>query len=126
MHTNTINTYKEANLLSLSDQRKLSVAKYVTRCLSVSNSVTNEIFIDSVNDYPKRAQQISSLRPIRNYVSDLFDGCNVDMSSIPLMPMVPKIPQWEHKQANFNVDYTTQKKDDLKSENILILIIHII
>ena len=56
VHTNTIKTYTEAGMISLSEQRKLAVSKYVIRSLSVTNSVTEEMFIDSNRDYPKRSQ----------------------------------------------------------------------
>ena len=67
-------------MISLSEQRKLAILKYVIRSLAVINSVTEDIFffffffffIDSNKDYPKSAQNISSIQPIRNYVNDLI------------------------------------------------------
>ena len=72
VHTKTIKTYTEAGMISLSEQRKLAVSKYVIRSLSVTNSVTEEIFIDSNRDYPKISQHIPSTQPIRNYTNDLL------------------------------------------------------
>ena len=112
VHTNTLKTYKEANLLSLDDQRKLAAAKYVTRSLSVCNSVTNEIFLDCKKDFPKRARNISYLQPIRNYTEDLFSKCDIDIASISEFPVVPIVPQWEHISPNFDIDYITLKKED--------------
>ena len=59
VHTNTSKSYAEAGMLSLSEQRKLAISKYVIRSLAVINSVTEEIFIDSNKDSPKSAQNIS-------------------------------------------------------------------
>ena len=67
VHTNTSKSYAEAGI-SLSEQRKLAISKYVIRSLAVINSVTEDIFIDLNKDYPKSPQSISSIQPIRNYI----------------------------------------------------------
>ena len=77
VHTNTSKSYAEAGKISLSEQRKLAISKYVIRSLAVINLVTEEIFIDSNKDYPKSAQNIS-IQPIRNYINDLINECNTD------------------------------------------------
>ena len=59
VHTNTSKSYAEAGMISLSEQCKLAISKYVIRSLAVINSITEEIFIDSNKDYPKSAQNIS-------------------------------------------------------------------
>ena len=61
VHTNTSKSYAEAGLISLSEQRKLAISKYVIRSLAIINSVTEEVFTDSNKGYPKRAQNISSI-----------------------------------------------------------------
>ena len=75
VHTNTIKTYTEAGMISLSEQHKLAVSEYVIRSLSVTNSVTEEIFIDSNRDYSKRSQNIPSIPPIQNYTNALISDC---------------------------------------------------
>ena len=120
VHTNTSKSYTEAGMISLSDQRKLAISKYVIRSLAVINSVTEEIFIDSNKDYPKSAQNIS-IQPIRNYINDLINECNIDIKSIPILPTSPQMPQWEHINAKFDTDYT----DLTKSESTNILAIHV-
>ena len=82
-----------------------------------------QIFIDSNKDYPKRAQNISSIQPIRNYINDLINECNTDIKSIPVLPTSPQMPhaQWEHINAKFDTDYT----DLTKSESTNILAIHV-
>ena len=117
VHTNTSKSYAEAGMISLSEQRKLAISKYVIRSLAVINSVTEEIFIDSNKDYPKSAQNISSIQPIRNYINDLINECNIDIKSIPALPTSPQMPQWEHINAKFDTDYTDLKKSE--STNIL-------
>ena len=112
VHSDTLKTYREANLLPLDDHRKLATAKYITRCVSISNSVTNEIFFDSRQDFPKRAQNISYLQPIKNYTEELFKRCDIDIKSVSKTPLIPIIPQWELISAKFDTDYTTLKKDD--------------
>ena len=121
VHTNTIKSYTEAGMISLSEQRKLAISKYVIRSLAVINSVTEEFFIDSNKDYPKCAQNISSIHPIRNYINDLINECNIDIKSIPVLPTSPQMPQWEHINAKFDTDYT----DLTKSESTNILAIHV-
>ena len=69
VHTNTSKFYAEAWMTALSEQRKLVISKYVIRSLAVINSVTEEFFIDSNKDYPKSAQNISSIQTIRNYIN---------------------------------------------------------
>ena len=112
------NKYK-LGMISLSEQRKLVVSKYVIRSLSVTNSVTEEMFIDSNRDYSKRSQNTPSIQPIRNYTNDLISDCSIDITSIPVQPTSPEMPQWEHKNAKFDTDYTDSKK----SENTNILVI---
>ena len=97
-------------MISLSEQRKLAISKYVIKSLAVINSVTEEIFIDSNKDYLKRAQNIPSIQPIRNYINDLINECNIDIISIPVLPTSPQMPQWEHINAKFDTDYTDLKK----------------
>ena len=86
-------------MISLSEQRKLAISKYVIRSLAVINSVTDDFFfffffffIDSDKDYPQSAQNISSIQPIRNYINDLIKECNIDMKSIPVLPTSPQMP----------------------------------
>ena len=74
--TRTNKSYAEAGMISLSEQRKLAISKYVIRSLAVINSVTEDFFIDSNKDYPKRAQNIRSIQPISNYINDLINECN--------------------------------------------------
>ena len=93
VHANTSKSYSEAGMISLSEQHKLAISKYVIRSLAVVNSVTEEIFIDSNKDYPKSAQNISSIQPIRNYINDLINECNIDVKSIPVLPTSPEMPQ---------------------------------
>ena len=54
VHTNTNKSYAEAGMISLS----VLVSKYVIKSRAVINSVTEDIFIDSNKDYPKRAQNM--------------------------------------------------------------------
>ena len=117
MHTNTNKSYVETGMISLSEHRKLAISKYVIRSLAVINSVTEEIFIDSNKDYPKSAQNISSIQPIRNYINNLINECNIDIKPIPVLPTSPQMPQWEHINAKFDTDYTDLKKS--VSTNIL-------
>ena len=112
VHTNISRSYGEAGMISLSEQRKLAISKYVIRGLTV----TEEIFIDSNKGYPKSAQNIS-IQPIRNYINDLINESNIDIKSIPVPPTSPHMPQWEHINVKFDTDYTDLKKSE--STNIL-------
>ena len=113
VHTNTSKSYPVAGKISLSEQRKLVISKYVFRSIAVINSVTEETFIDSDKDYPQSAQNVSPIQPIRN-INDLINECNIDIKSIPVLPTSPQMPQWEHINAKFNTDL---KKSE--STNIL-------
>ena len=44
VHTNTSKSYTEAGMISLSEQRKLAISKYVIRSLAVINSVTRNFY----------------------------------------------------------------------------------
>ena len=116
MHTNT-KSYAEARMIFLSEQHKLAVSKYVIGSLAVVNSVMKYFFIDSPKDYSKRAQSIPSIQPMRNYINHLINKCNLDITSIPVLPASPQMPQWEHINAKFDTDYTDLKKSE--STNIL-------
>ena len=50
VHTDTLKSYADAGMISLSEQRKLAVLKYVIWSLAVINSVTEDIFIESNKD----------------------------------------------------------------------------
>ena len=52
VHTNTIKTYTEACMISLSEERKLAVSKFVIRTQSLTRQ-QNKMFIDSNRKYPK-------------------------------------------------------------------------
>ena len=108
MHTDTNKSYAEAGMISLSEQRKLAVSKHVIRSLAVVNLVTEFLFTDSYKDYPKGAQNIPFIQPIRNYINDLINECNIDITSIPVLQVSPQMPQWEH----FDTDL---KKRNLQS-----------
>ena len=88
----------------------MAVSKYVIRRLAVINSVTEELFLDSDKDYRKRAQNMPSIQPIRNYINGLINECNIDIKSVPVLPTSPQMPQWEHINAKFDTDYTDLKK----------------
>ena len=117
VHASTIKSYKETCILPLSEQRKLAVSKYLIRSLSVPNSVREEMFLDQEKDYPKRSRKIPFLQPIFNYTDSLMKESNIDISTIPVLPVVPQVPPWEHKSANFDINYTDIKKDE--DQNIL-------
>ena len=82
VQSNTSKSYTEAGMISLSEQRKLAISKYVIWSLAVINSVTGFFlffsfsFLDSNKHYHKSAQNISSIQPIRNYINDLINECN--------------------------------------------------
>ena len=116
-HTNTSKSYAEAGMIPFSKQPKLAISKHVIRSLAVINLVTEEIFIDSNKDYPKSAQNILSIQPIRNYINNFINKCNIDIKSVPVFPISPQMPQWEHLNAKFDTDYTDLKKSE--STNIL-------
>ena len=42
---------------------------------------------------------------------------SIDISKTPVFPVVPQVPPWEHKSANFDIDYTNIKKDE--DQNLL-------
>jgi len=58
-----------------------------------------------------------SIQPVRNYINDLINKCNIDIKSIPVLPTSPQMPQWEHINAKFDTDYIDLKK--CESTNIL-------
>ena len=117
MHTNTSKSYTEVGMISLSEQRKLAVSGYAIRCFAVINSVTEEFCVGWNKDYHKRTQSIPSIHPIRNYINDLINEHNIDITSIPVIPTSSQIPQWGHISAKFDTDYTDFKKSE--STNIL-------
>ena len=34
----------------------------------------------------------------------MINECNIDITSIPVLPTPPQIPQWEHRNATFDTD----------------------
>ena len=58
-----------------------------------------------------------SIQPIRNYINDLINECNIDIKSIPVLPTSPHMPQWKHINAKFDTDRTDLNKSE--STNIL-------
>ena len=87
------------------------------RCKQVENSVNEEIHIDSTKNYPKRAQNINQLQPIFNYTKDIFEESEIDITKIKKTPIIPKLPPWEHLEANYDIDYASVTKTD--NTNIL-------
>ena len=106
-------TQKQERYLSLNNVNwRFQNNYYVIRSLAVINSVTEEIFIDSNKNYPQSAQNISSIQPIRNYINNLINECNIDIKSVPVLPTSPQMPQWEHINGKFDPDYTDLKKSE--------------
>ena len=120
VHSNTINTYREAGILPLLEHRKLSVSKFVVRSLTTPNSLRDELFINSDIHYPKRARDIHNIMPINNFVSGLISHCEINLSCVAMEPICSKIPDWEHISANFDIDFSSTTKQEnpniLKSE----------
>jgi ribonuclease HI/exonuclease III len=112
VHTNTINTYKEVGVLPLSNQRMLAVSKYFLRSQSIRNSLSDELKLNAEYDYPKRAKDLNYLQPIYNYVKDFIVSCDIDLFDVPIVPVSPQIPQWEHNNADYTVNYTCYKKKE--------------
>ena len=48
-----------------------------------------------------------------------MSDCNIDVTSMPVQPTSPQMPQWEHKNAKFDTDYTDSKKNE--NTNILVI-----
>ena len=86
VHTNTIKSYEEAGMISLSEQHKLAVLQFVIRSLAVINSATEEFFLDSNKYYPQRAQKIQSIQQIRNYITDLINERNTGSTDLKKGP----------------------------------------
>ena len=110
--TNTLKCYKEVNLLSLDEQRKLATSNYFIRSQQVENSVTSEICIDSDTSFPRQSRKTSYLTPIYNYTKDVFESCNINPLDVQKMPIVPSIPPWEHLSATFDYEYANIHKSD--------------
>ena len=53
-----------------------------------------------------------TIQPVRNYISDLINECNIHIKSIPVLPTSPQMPQSEHIAAKFDTDYTDLKKSE--------------
>ena len=110
-HTSTMGTYKVTGVLPLDEYRKLAISKYLLRCSATENVNKNEISIRSESDYPKRAQNISSLKPIGSYTADLLRESNVSTESLAPTGSNP-IPSWERNKAKFDIEYTDLNKAD--------------
>ena len=54
-----------------------------------------------------------SIQPIRNYINDLINKCNIDIKSVPVLPTSPQMPQWEHINAKTDTAYTDLKKSGI-------------
>ena len=48
---------------------------------------------------------------------DLINECNIDITSIPVLPASLQMPQWEHINAKFDTDDTDLEKSE--STNIV-------
>ena len=125
VHTNTLKTYQESRLPSLSEQRQHAVSKYVVRSLSVPNSVCEELYVDSDKDFPKRSKNISSLQTIGNFSKKIMDENNIRLENIPTMPVVPLIPRWVQQKANFDINYTDLSKSSDLNELVSVVREHI-
>ena len=76
--------------------------------------------VDSTRNYHKWSHNIPSIQPIQNYTNDLISECNIAITSIPVQPAAsPQMPQREHKNANFDTDYTDSKNSE--NTNILVM-----
>ena len=101
VHTNTKKSYAEAGI-SLLEQSKLAVSKYVIRSFAIINSVTEEFFLDSNKYYPQRAENIQSIQPIRNYIPDLINERNTGSTDLKQGPD----RSWRINKQTSSVSYT--------------------
>ena len=85
----------------------------------IRSKVKEENFIDPNSDPPKRYQNIPSIQLVRNYINDLISDSNIDTTSIPVQPISPQMPQWEHKKGKSDTDYTDSNK--LKTHSIHVI-----
>ena len=53
-----------------------------------------------------------TIQPVRNYINDLINDCNIHIKSIPVLPTSPQMPQSKHINAKFDTDYTDLKKSE--------------
>ena len=53
-----------------------------------------------------------TIQPVRNYINDLINDCNIHIKSIPVLPTSPQMPQSKHTNAKFDTDYTDLKKSE--------------
>ena len=111
-HASTLGTYKEINVLPLEEQRKLAVTKYFLKCSAIDKVNECELAVKSESDYPKRAQQISSLTSIGSYTADLLQDSNIDPKSLSKTSILNPVPPWERKNATFDINHTELKKED--------------
>ena len=42
----------------------------------------------------------------------MINKCNIDITSIPVLPVSPPMPQWEQINAKFDTDYIDLKKSE--------------
>jgi ribonuclease HI len=114
LHTSTMRTYYEANVMPLDDYRELMAAKYIVRSSASDNDMDIELNIRSDIDFPKRARNIRSYQTIATYTANTFKKCDLSPTSIKSYkkPAYFPVPQWELSKASFDIDHTDVTKKD--------------
>ena len=95
-HTHAIKTYIQAGMLSLSEQRKLAVSKYVIKNLSVTNSVTKEM---SIHTYIYRSLSLVNLGGV---------GLRASSLSHSYCPQTMSTYQWPENTFHMTTDTFTK------------------
>jgi ribonuclease HI len=112
VHTSNLKTYAEAGVLPLDQYREFSSAKYLLKSQALDNNM-NEISIRSDKDFPKRSKDIKSYSTIATYTKNILrnDMFSIDEINVAQVQYVSPVPTWELIKADFDIDYTTIKKD---------------
>ena len=112
LHASTRKTYQTAGILPLDEQRKFACAKYFIKYLSLPTSNEKENILTSSTSYPLQTRNVQYIKTIADYTKEVFDECNIDISSVQQLPLVPIFPPWEIKSAKFDIDYCSETKRD--------------
>ena len=74
-----------------------------------------------VEAWKRRDSKYLTYSPLRNYTDEIFQKCNIDISSMCILPRTPILPSWEHNLGNSEIRHGDFQKSE--NSNLLLNII---
>ena len=111
LHSSTIGTYTEINVLPLHYCRLRACSKFIYKAISMNTFCKEEVKLTRETHFAKRAINVRSTMPIRSYTSKITEKLDLENREVATQINVHSIPLWISKKAFFIINPSGSNKD---------------